>query len=116
MGNPVLARPHLEALLVAWLLVSDDARAAVFSIDRARVSGAAWALLRRLADPAVVFVGPVTKGEHALFERVEALAFGDLMRWDFATLLVLVDQLPERERPTRQKAWERDLERGCSAA
>lgn len=119
MTHHALTRAHLEATLVAYAVVQPDRRADLLErVDRLRVSASAVGLLEQLAAP---IDGPddnwiwaATKGQHALMARVEAITIADLCFWPEATLLSLVNQLPERtERPA---AWERDLERGTCAA
>lgn len=96
MAHPKLERGHLEALLVARTLLDAAFADDVFSEC---LSPAALALLDYVVTDPILASNCLTYGarddyQRRLAERVDRLTVPDLLFFDPATLVALVNQLP----------------------
>lgn len=96
MTHPLLTRPHLEALLVARVLLDP---ATAIGVDRARLSPAANALLdyaveENTAARAALQLAATDEYQLRLADRVDRMTLEDLRFFPITTLIELVNQLP----------------------
>lgn len=96
MTHPVLARPHLEALLVARVLLDPEL---ADHVDDTRLSPAAQQLVAFAAEDntaarATLWLGVADEFQARLVRRVDALTLEELRYYPTATLVALINQLP----------------------
>ena len=97
MTYPVLARPHLEALLVARVLLDPEL---ADHVDDTRLSPAAQQLVDFAADEntaarVTLWLGVTDEFQARLAKRVDALTLEELRYHPTATLVALINQLPQ---------------------
>lgn len=104
--HPLARRPHLEPLLIARVLLDPELADCV---DETRLSAAAHALLDFAAADntlarAALGNGVADEYQHRLAQRVGQLTMDELLFYPTATLVGLINALPQiAAKPVRQR-------------